>query len=128
MTVIAGLLLNNVPALLGDVLITAPGPSDKKLSTPTAGNVNTFFEPQYAHVPALRQKVNILSDKVMVAWAGSYLHARALVREMKAELDRGSRPEVITDVLKSWRDEDMKELSVIAFARGEQKTTVGWYG
>lgn len=128
MTVIAGLLLNNVPALLGDVLVTAPGPSDKELSTPTAGNVNTFFELQYAHVPALRQKVNILSDKVMVAWAGSYLHARALVREMKAELDRGSRPEVITDILKSWPEEDMKELSVITFARGEEKTTVGWYG
>ena len=128
MTVIAGLLLNNIPALIGDVLITAPGPSDKKLCTPTAENVNTFFEPQYAHVSALRQKVNILSDKVMVAWAGSYLHARALIREMKAEIDRDSRPEVIIDVLKSWPAEDMKELSVIAFARGEQKTTIDWYG
>jgi hypothetical protein len=127
-TVIAGLLLNNVPALLGDVLITAPGLSGKKLSTPTAGNVNTFFEPQYAHVRSLRQKVNILSDKVMVAWAGSYLHARALVREMKAELDRSGRPEVISDVLRSWPEEDMKELSIIALARGEKKTTVDWCG
>jgi hypothetical protein len=90
--------------------------------------VNTFFEPKYTHVPALRQKVNILSDKVMVAWSGSYLHARALAREMKAELDRGGRQEIITEFLKSWPEEDMKELSIIALARGEKKTTVAWYG
>ena len=128
MTVIAGLILNNVPALLGDVLITAPGPSDKKLATATSSNVNTFFEHQYAHVPALRQKVNILSDKVMVAWAGSYLHARALLREMKEELDRGTRPEAVGDLLKLWPEEDKKELSVIAVARGEERTTLSFYG
>lgn len=128
MTVIAGLFLNDVPALLGDILITAPGPSNKTLATPTMGNVNTFFEPQYVHVPVLRQKVNILSDKVMVVWAGSYLHARALVGEMKRELDRTGRPEVAGEVLASWPEQDIKDLSIIVVARGAQRTGIHWYG
>jgi hypothetical protein len=128
MTVIAGLLLNNVPALLGDVLITAPGQSEKTFSTPTVSNVNTVLESQYHHVPALRQKVNILNDKVMVVWAGSYLHARSLVKEMKAALDKTGRPEVAGEVLRSWPEEDIKELAVITLARSEHGTGFDWYG
>src|SRR5437867_12100842 len=70
-TAIIGLTIGDAPALLGDVLLTSNGPSDAKLRTPTLENVNEYFgSTLYAHVPTLRQKVNILSDKVIVSWSG----------------------------------------------------------
>jgi hypothetical protein len=128
MTVIVGLLINDVPALLGDVLITAPRPSDKQAPTPTLENANSYFEPHYAHVPRLRQKVNILNDKVIVAWAGSPLHARALLREMKEALDGGAEPEAAIEIVRSWPEEDKKDISIIGLARGPKITRFVWNG
>jgi hypothetical protein len=129
MTAIIGLTIGDAPALLGDALVTSNGPSDAKLRTPTLENVNEYFgSTLYAHVPTLRQKVNILSDKVIVSWSGSYLHAYSLLREISEALARGEDVEVASNIIRGLSESDKDKLSVIAFVRGPINTTFIWNG
>jgi len=129
MTAIIGLTIGDAPALLGDVLVTSSGPSDTKLRIPTLENANEYFgSTLYAHVPTLRQKVNILSNKVIVSWSGSYLHAHSLLREISEALARGEGVEAASNIIQDMPESDKRKLSVIAFVREPIKTTFIWNG
>jgi hypothetical protein len=129
MTVIIGLTIGNAPALLGDALVTSSSPSEARLTIPTLENANEYFgSTLYAHVPKLRQKVNILSDKVIVSWSGSYLHAHSLLREISEQLARGEDVECAANIIRAMPETEKTELSVIAFVRGPEKTTFIWNG
>ncbi len=128
MTIIMGLTIGNAAALIGDSLITSPGSSDKKFSTPTLEDANAFFKPYNVHVPALRQKVNILREDVIVAWERDYERARSLLKEMSEALDAGCPSKYVVEILKAWPTDEKKHFSVIALIREPETTTVVWDG
>ena len=83
MTMIARLTRNGVPLYLGDLLMTRDGRGSEKIDIPTVADVNAKFPPEVARsVVGLAQKLNLISDRLVVAWAGNLLQARSLIREI----------------------------------------------
>ena len=87
MTVIAAFYINNHPVLIGDVLISCPDPS-QLINIPTHENLKISPpEDLWRGVPELRQKVNIISSNLMVAWCGDRCAAHTLLKGLKARSD-----------------------------------------
>jgi hypothetical protein len=80
MTLIAQLSIGGAPLLIGDVLLSSEKRTGLKVDLPLVGNINEVlakngqsFEVDFA------QKVNVLSDRLAVAWSGPAIEAaRAL--------------------------------------------------
>jgi len=84
MTLIAAFYINNHPVLIGDVLISCPYPS-QLINIPTYENLKISPpEDLWRGVPELRQKVNIISSNLMVAWCGDRCAAHTLLKELKS--------------------------------------------
>jgi hypothetical protein len=128
MTVIMGLTLGNAAAVLGDALITAKGKVATKFEMPTVEDANPHLRKFGVHVPALRQKVNILRKDVIVAWAGVFEAAHEFLLELSESLDAGCSPEYVVELLKSWPEEQKKLFTIIALIRGPQTTRLVWDG
>ena len=87
MTLIAAFYINNHPVLIGDVLISCPYPS-QLINIPTYENLKISPpEDLWRGVPELRQKVNIISSNLMVAWCGDRCAAHTILKELKALSD-----------------------------------------
>ncbi|MEG4574066.1 hypothetical protein QUA56_15425 [Microcoleus sp. N3A4] len=87
MTLIAAFYINNHPVLIGDVLISCPDPS-QLINIPTHENLKISPpEDLWRGVSGLRQKVNIISSNLMVAWCGDWCAAHTLLKELKARSD-----------------------------------------
>jgi len=87
MTLIAAFYINNHPVLIGDVLISCPDPS-QLINIPTHENLKISPpEDLSLGVPELRQKVNIISSNLMVAWCGDRCAAHTLLKDLKARSD-----------------------------------------
>jgi hypothetical protein len=87
MTLIAAFYINNHPVLIGDVLISCPDPS-QLINIPTHENLKISPpEDLWRGVPEVRQKVNIISSNLMVAWCGDRCAAHTLLKELKARSD-----------------------------------------
>lgn len=82
MTLIAAFVKNGVPVILGDLLTTREvGTDENTVSIPTVHDVNgQIRNVTKMRVVGLRQKVNIISDQICVAWAGSYSQAKDLIQ------------------------------------------------
>ncbi|MEG4939910.1 hypothetical protein [Microcoleus sp. F4-D5] len=86
MTLIAAFYINNHPVLIGDVLISCPGPS-QLIDIPTCDRKISPPEDLERGILELRQKVNIISSNLMVAWCGDWCAAHTLLKELKARSD-----------------------------------------
>ena len=87
MTLIAAFYINNHPVLIGDVLISSPDPS-QLINIPTHENLKISPPEDLCRgVSELRQKVNIISSNLMVAWCGDRCAAHTLLKELKARSD-----------------------------------------
>ena len=89
MTLIAALYINNHPVLIGDVLISCPNPS-QLIDIPTCNLKISPLEDLERGILELRQKVNIISSNLMVAWCGDRCAAHTLLKELKARSDAGN--------------------------------------
>ncbi|TWB28671.1 hypothetical protein [Nitrospirillum viridazoti] len=126
MTLILGYTFHDSPILIGDVLLSNDGSSDELFNTPTYNNVNIYMNKRkaHAHVTGMKQKVNILSDKLIIAWAGSYVQARAVMRELKEFHKKGEITQLnIMGYMEKIPPEDSWNLSLIGFIRGETHTS-----
>lgn len=68
--------------LFGDLLLTGPT-SGRAVAVPAQGDVQGFFGDSGWSISGLRQKVCLLSDSCVVAWAGSWLGARVAIAELR---------------------------------------------
>jgi hypothetical protein len=92
MTMIARLRRNGVPLYLGDLLITREGGGFETIDIPTVADVNAKLPSGVARsVVGLAQKLNLISDRLVVAWAGNLLQARSLIREIAERVAEGLR-------------------------------------
>jgi hypothetical protein len=82
MTVIAAWTIQNEPFILGDMLITQWNANGEHGKVSTRNNLGTLF-PEWDETKILRtsQKVYKVTSKLALAWAGSHLSARSLLRE-----------------------------------------------
>ena len=85
MTIIAAFGINGCPIVFGDLLVTGPASAKggKKVSVPAVGYVHEFFGASGWTVTGLHQKVTIISDNCVLAWAGSLIGARNAISELK---------------------------------------------
>lgn len=79
MTIVARLNINGYPVLIADLLISAEG--DHATEIPTIENMTEVD--YYGILPVdLKQKITIVSDNLMIAWAGSRIAAKTVIKEM----------------------------------------------
>lgn len=84
MTLVAGLSVGGLPAFVGDLLTSRNEPSEIELPTTPKSGVYPCADGY--HAAGLAQKLVIVRPYLMVAWAGSYLETRRIVRELDAAL------------------------------------------
>lgn len=94
------------------------------MHTPALLDVNDQFRSASSKVVALRQKVNILSDDVILAWQGSYTQACSVFKEVAEELKTPNRAKYVSDIVREAVTVDNPDLTIIGFARGESKTKI----
>lgn len=89
MTLVAAFIVDNVPLLIGDVLIA--GELDRTLAVPipTVGSSLEVFPGDSGFAPTtLRQKLAVLSPNLAIGWAGSQIAARHVIGDMRARAGR----------------------------------------
>ena len=91
MTAVMRLKINNWPIILGDLLTSGPEQPGSRTMIPTTEYVDQeeliqILPRGTGEVPVgLRQKIAIISDNLVVGWAGSYIAARQVITELYAK-------------------------------------------
>ena len=76
MTVIARFEVRGIPMLVGDALLSAEPSVERSVSLPLIPGVNRHLPTTAARIVAgMTQKLNIVTDRLTIAWAGSYEQA-----------------------------------------------------
>jgi hypothetical protein len=91
MTLIARLLKDKVPVYVGDLLLTQDSNARQTISIPAIPDINSKL-PSGADwsVSVTRQKLNILGDRLAIAWACDYLQAYSLARKIRDAVAGGA--------------------------------------
>ncbi|WP_428507385.1 hypothetical protein [Roseateles sp.] len=85
MTVIATFGFPDHPMAFGDMLVSGPERTDRKIGIPSIGDVTNFFpEGSGWSITGLAQKLVIVSDECVVGWAGSQLGARMAIHDLRS--------------------------------------------
>jgi hypothetical protein len=83
MTVIAAFPVFGVPALVGDMLVTAPATKDAQSFLRTAPSAAARMPEQIgARVAGTRKKVHLIGSNLAVAWSGSEFAASRVMRRL----------------------------------------------
>lgn len=83
MTAIAGFSVNGNPFLIGDLLVSGPENEIFTANIPTIGSVSEIFPTGSGFtVTGLRQKICIIDDHLMIAWAGPLISAKAIINDI----------------------------------------------
>jgi hypothetical protein len=83
MTAIAAYSVDSCPVVFGDLLISGPSDKPNQVATPAGGDVTNFFGDSGWGIRGLVQKVVILSPDCALAWSGSYVGARIVIKELR---------------------------------------------
>lgn len=124
MTLIASFTINGYPIIIGDLLISSQAGAIKPCRIPTVGEITNIFPDISTFVPVgLSQKVIIVDDDFVLAWAGNKLQATVAVniifeRNTHCKLDAKS----ILELLREFEeDQDFNELSLICMVKEGDK-------
>ena len=83
MTLIAKYSINGFNMVFGDLLTTGSISNDARpIKIPTQGNVNEFFGDCGWGISGLNQKVNLISDNCIIAWAGEWIGAKIVISDL----------------------------------------------
>lgn len=121
MTLIAAFTVNNIPVILGDIMISNPvHGGDVETSMPSVSDVNKLIcNHTKLRVVGLIQKVNLVSEQVCIAWSGSYVHARLFLKYMRSHC-KGKRLSLAEydRVIDGYPGEDLGDISIISYFHG----------
>lgn len=100
MTLIAGFFKDECPILMGDLLLSDCDNSDTEIVFPTIGKISNKHLSNGEHRPtSFCQKVNLLSSKLAIAWAGTKSYAKNFMQEvMSANLHSNPSRDALHDV------------------------------
>jgi hypothetical protein len=114
MTVVANLLIEGVPVLIGDAVITSGDLTERSITVPTVG----MLPPMRRPITAFRRKVYIIDKRLTVAWTGSRLKAEQLISSLRYHIQRrGVTEKELEDFLSSYR---------FPIEGGDELRLVGW--
>jgi hypothetical protein len=83
MTVVCHAKICGIPTVISDLLITSTGAATHNVAIPVARDVNRFLTPADHAVVGMRQKVNVLGDRLAVLWSGSLAQAEDIVPSLR---------------------------------------------
>ena len=118
MTLIAAFTVNNIPVILGDIMISNPvHGGDAEVSIPSVGNVNKIVSGHTdLRIVSLIQKVNLVSEQVCIAWAGSLVHAKLFLKYMRSHCkDKRLSLDEYNMIIDGYPGEDLGDISVISY-------------
>jgi hypothetical protein len=78
MTLVASIMFDNVPILMGDILVSSETDRGQDVHIPTVGNKNVASKYKASN---LTQKLIIINDYLVVGWAGSLITAKTIIRD-----------------------------------------------
>ena len=85
MTLIAAVGLDTYPVVFGDLLISGPEQPGAVPNIPLVGEgTNVFPAGSEGSILGLNQKVVLLGDHCVIAWAGNIEFARTVIRALRA--------------------------------------------
>lgn len=135
MTLIASFAYQEHPVLMGDLICSGIN-NEKDVRFPNVDSINEFFgfdpeKPSYTP-RKLVQKVFIVNKNLMVAWTGSYIHARHLAQTLINDTfeDKLYDHETVMDLIRSEDPEILKEVQFLFFwndGKGIGKSFSGTY-
>lgn len=83
MTAIAAFSVDRCPVVFGDLLLTGPRESSRQVAVPAIGDVHDFFGGSGWSILGLEQKVVLINQHCVLAWAGSWLGASVAISELR---------------------------------------------
>jgi hypothetical protein len=84
MTVVANLLIEGVPALIGDTVITSSDPTASSITVPTVRTLPPLRKP----ITDFVRKIYIIEKRLTVAWTGSMLKAMQLIPSLRDHIKK----------------------------------------
>lgn len=128
MTVIIGYTIGDVPVLLGDTLRSNTGNSafsKEDTDIPSFDNINELLHGrQRAPISGLVQKLNFVSNACVLGWANSYIHAKAIFRELQDSERQVLQYNGIKEAIANIPPQDDPETSLIGLYRSRNETTL----
>jgi hypothetical protein len=79
MTIICHAELFGISTLIADLLLTSEKVPQQQIAIPIARNVNQFIQNSGNAIVGMGQKINILSQRLAVAWSGSFKQANDII-------------------------------------------------
>lgn len=129
MTVIAAFNVQSCPIVFGDLLITAETePVDRVVSVPALGDVRDFFEDSGWTVTGLAQKVVIITQSCVVAWAGSWIAAKLVISQLRdMASDEPLTADGILSFLQQHPDLQQHPIALMGWVREDRGLKPFWY-
>ncbi|MDF1778695.1 MAG: hypothetical protein P1V13_21935 [Rhizobiaceae bacterium] len=92
MTLIGRLSFSGFPVMFGDILLSRTNQDyPQPINLPAMSDVNSMLPDEaWGYVSGVTQKLNIIDNNFMVAWAGNYLQARFAISHLKKAIRAGA--------------------------------------
>src|SRR5690606_12130853 len=111
MTLIASYQSGNEIVMIGDLILSSQKQSsDAELPSRFAGGLAL----ENPHICGLTQKITILSDRLVAAWAGSYIVARSILKSLQSESAKLKTGKDILDAIATFELSEA-ELNSVSF-------------
>ena len=129
MTLIAAAGLDTYPVVFGDLLISGPERSGSAPDISLAGAVMSVFPAGSDwSILGLNQKVVLLGDNCVSAWAGNVLFARTVIAGLRALASQAPLSLPIIETYLAELDPTMKDqVSFVGWVRGNEVFHQFWY-
>jgi hypothetical protein len=123
MTLIVQLSINGAPLMMGDALLSSSQRTGLKVTLPLVGDINEVLAKNgQPFQVAFTQKVNILSDRLVVAWSGSMIEAE---RALGALSRLSTRPNLdMDDISREINAIDLAHLQLVGMLLGPAQGNV----
>lgn len=128
MTIIAYLRVGGVHSLIGDLLISGKGDQAPTgpVNIPASRDVNARVSfPRDRYAVGLQQKVVVLSDRLAIAWSGSFAQAQDLFADLEPlrAIDHVD-PTLLQTILNNIESERIADLSIIAMVAHDEQCSI----
>jgi hypothetical protein len=129
MTLIAAAGLDTYPVVFGDLLISGPERSGSAPDISLAGAVTSVFPAGSDwSILGLNQKVVLLGDNCVIAWAGNVVFARTVIAGLRALASQAPLSLPIIETYLAELDPTMKDqVSFVGWVRGDEVFHQFWY-
>ena len=117
MTMIVGFHVRGVPILIGDLLLSAQGNSDRPANVPLVGDVNRLFAAnRISYEVGTTQKVNVFNGRIAVAWSGPLIQAERVLKVLE-RISKNSdlTPKLLMEEVNAIDQSKIAEVQLIGF-------------